>query len=102
MEGLAEAASIAESLKAKGKTFDLNELRAMFMIQIGLGDYNEIETSINALNRGFITLLEAAEPLSAMSLIRLQLENLTFLKVELMHSFRVLYRVFNEDVNQYT
>lgn len=34
----------------------------MFMIQIGLGDFNEIETSINALNRGFIKLLEAAEP----------------------------------------
>ena len=35
VEGLAEAAApIAESLKAKGEAFDLNELRAMFMIQI--------------------------------------------------------------------
>ena len=97
VEGLAEAAApIAESLKTKGEAFDLNELRAMFMIQIGLGDFNEIETSINALNRGFIKLLEAAEPLAAMPLIRLQLENLTFLKAELMNPFRVLYRVFNE------
>lgn len=66
------------------------------MIQVRLGDFNEIETSINALNRGFIKLLEAAEPLAAMPLIRLQLENLTFLKAEPMNPFRVLYRVFNE------
>ena len=31
-----------------------------------------------------------------MPLIRLQLENLTFLKAELMYPFRILYRVFNE------
>ncbi len=29
----------------------------MVMIQLGLGDFIEIDTSINALNRGFITLL---------------------------------------------
>lgn len=97
VEGFAElAAPLVESMKAKGKAFDLNELRAMVMIQLGLGDFIEIDTSINALNRGFITLLEAAEPLAAMPLIRLQLENLTFLKAELMYPFRILYRVFNE------
>lgn len=97
IEGIEEAlAPLAESMKAKGEAFDENELRAMVMIQMGLGDFVEIETSINALNRGFITLLEATEPLAAMPLIRLQLENLTFLKAELMYPFRVLYRVFNE------
>lgn len=68
----------------------MNELRAMVMIQLGLGDFIEIDTSINALNRGFITLLNAAEPLAAMPLIRLQLENLTFLKAELMYPFRMI------------
>lgn len=97
IEGIEELiAPLKESITAKGKAFDLNELRAMVMIQLGLGDFIEIDTSINALNRGFITLLEAAEPLAAMPLIRLQLENLTFLKAELMYPFRILYRVFNE------
>lgn len=60
VEGLTElTAPIIESIRAKGEAFDLNELRAMFFIQIGLGDFVEISTSINALNRGFITLLEA-------------------------------------------
>lgn len=97
IEGLTElTAPIVESIRAKGEAFDLNELRAMFFIQIGLGDFVEISTSINALNRGFITLLEANEPLAAMPLIRLQLENLTYLAAELKYPFRVLYRVFNE------
>ena len=97
IEGIEELiAPLKESITAKGNAFDLNELRSMVMIQLGLGDFIEIDTSINALNRGFIKLLEAAEPLAAMPLIRLQLENLTFLKAELMYPFRVLYRVFNE------
>lgn len=97
IEGIDELiAPLKDSIKAKGEAFDMNEFRAMVMIQLGLGDFVEIETSINALNRGFIKLLEAAEPLAAMPLIRLQLENLTFLKAELMYPFRVLYRVFNE------
>lgn len=97
IEGIDELiAPLKDSIKAKGEAFDMNEFRAMALIQLGLGDFVEIETSINVLNRGFIKLLEAAEPLAAMPLIRLQLENLTFLKAELMYPFRELYRVFNE------
>jgi hypothetical protein len=83
-------------VESLGYNFNENELRAMDYLTIGLGDFSEIETSINALNRGFITLLEAAEPLAAMPLIRLQLDNLTYLAAELNHPFRVLYRVFRE------
>lgn len=54
IEGIEELiAPLKESITAKGKAFDLNELRAMVMIQLGLGDFIEIDTSINALNRGF-------------------------------------------------
>lgn len=83
-------------VESKGYIFNENEYRGMGYLEIGLGDFYEISTSINALNRGFIKLLEVAEPLAAMPLIRLQLENLTFLKAELMYHFRILYRVFNE------
>ena len=87
---------IRTNVESKGYTFNENELRGMAYIEIGLGDFVEIETSINALNRGFITLLEATEPLAAMPLIRLQLDNLTYLAAELKYPFRVLYRVFRE------
>ena len=98
VDGFAElTAPLVESMKAKDEAFDVNELRAMYYIQIGLGDFVEIQTSINALIRGFITLLENNEPLAAMPLIRLQLENLTYLAAELKYPFRVLYRVFNDE-----
>ena len=83
-------------VESKGYIFNENEYRGMGYLEIGLGDFYEISTSINALNRGFIKLLEAAEPLAAMPLIRLQLDNLTYLASELKHTFRVLYEVFRE------
>lgn len=83
-------------VESRGYSFDENEYRGMRYLEIGLGDFYEIQTSINALNRGFIKLLEATEPLAAMPLIRLQLDNLTYLAAELKHPFRVLYKVFRE------
>lgn len=83
-------------VESRGYSFNENEYRGMGYLEIGLGDFYEISTSINALNRGFIKLLEAAEPLAAMPLIRLQLDNLTYLAAELKHPFRVLYKVFRE------
>lgn len=97
IEGIEElAAPFRKSIEAKGEAFNENMFRAMTFIQFGWGDFYEIETSINALNRGFITLIEAGEELAAMPLIRLQLENLTYLKAELLYPFRVLYKVFQE------
>ena len=83
-------------VESRGYSFDENENRGMRYLEIGLGDFYEIQTSINALNRGFIQLLEATEPLAAMPLIRLQLDNLTYLAAELKYPFRVLYKVFRE------
>ena len=91
-----------ESIKAelKGKLqvedFNENEFRAMLYIQAGFGDWAEMATSIDAINRGFIKLLEAAEPLAALPLIRLQLENLTYIVAELKYPFRILHKVFIE------
>lgn len=87
---------IKKQVSERGFIFNPDEYRAMGYLEIGLGDYYEIFTSINALNRGFIKLLEEAEPLAAMPLIRLQLDNLTYLAAELKHPFRVLYKVFRE------
>lgn len=83
-------------VESKGYSFDENENRGMRYLEIGLGDFYEIQTSINAMNRGFIKLLEATEPLAAMPLIRLQLDNQIYLAAELKHPFRVLYKVFRE------
>lgn len=76
-------------LEAKG-----GEYRAMYFLQFGLDDVIDIASSIDSLNRGFIKLLEAAEPLAAMALVRLQLDNLTYLAAELKYPFRILYKVF--------
>ena len=88
-EALTEAEAEAE---AEG-----NDYRALFTIEGGLDEFHHLADSIDALNRGFITLLEAprSEPLAAMPLVRLQLDNLTYLAAELKYPFRVLYRVFN-------
>lgn len=71
-----------------------NESRAMTFRQCGISEINYIEESINGFNRGFMILLEAAEPLAAMALVRLQLDNLTYLAAELKYPFRILYKVY--------
>ena len=71
-----------------------NESRALTFRNCGISEINYIHSSINSLNRGFYILLESAEPLAAMPLIRLQLDNLTYLAAELKHPFRVLYKVY--------
>lgn len=86
---------LIEGLNIKGG-FNPDEFRAMLYIQAGYGDWSELAASIDAMNKGFIKLLEAAEPLAAMPLIRLQLENLTYLFAELKYPFRILHKVFIE------
>lgn len=71
-----------------------NASRALTFRQCGISEINYIQESINSLNRGFMVLLEAAEPLSAMALVRLQLDNLTYLAAELKYPFRILYKVY--------
>lgn len=90
--------SIIAELRSKLQIedFDKDEFRAMLYLQAGFGDWSEIAASIDTVNRGFIKLLEAAEPLAAMPLIRLQLENLTYIAAELKYPFRILHKVFIE------
>lgn len=74
-----------------------NDSRALTFRQCGISEINYIQDSINSLNRGFMILLEAAEPLAAMALVRLQLDNLTYLAAELKYPFRILYKVYFKD-----
>lgn len=71
-----------------------NESRALTFRQCGISELNYIQDSIDSLNRGFFILLESAEPLAAMALVRLQLDNLTYLAAELKYPFRILYKVY--------
>lgn len=96
-EGLFEAETLEDILKeeilSKIEAHG-NEVRALTFLQCGISEFNYIESSISSLNRGFIKLLEAAEPLAAMALVRLQLDNLTYLAAELKYPFRILYKVY--------
>lgn len=70
------------------------ESRASTLRLVGFSEIHFISESIHSLNRGFAVLLEAAEPLAAMALVRLQLDNLTYLAAEIKYPFRILYKVY--------
>ena len=89
-----------EEVKAKveseGFTFLEREYKATLNLMLGMGEFDYIEDAIDSTNRGFINLLKAGESLPAMALIRLQLENLTYIYAEFKHPFRVLSEVFKK------
>jgi hypothetical protein len=72
------------------------ELRAFYTICSGYDDFCDILDSIFGLNRGFKILLDNTEAVAAMALIRLQIDNLTYLAAELKYPFRILYKVFRK------
>lgn len=68
--------------------------RAWYMINCGYDYFTLIAESINGLNRSFNLLLEAGELATAKALIRLQLDNLTYVVAELKYPFRIFYKVY--------
>lgn len=68
--------------------------RAWYMINCGYDYFTLIAESINGLNRSFNLLLEAGELTTAKALIRLQLDNLTYVMAELKYPFRIFYKVY--------
>lgn len=68
--------------------------RAWYMINCGWDYFTLIADSINSLNRSFNLLLEAGELAVAKALIRLQLDNLTYVMEELKYPFRIFYKVY--------
>lgn len=75
------------------------EQKAYVRISCGWDYYTLLQDSINSLNRSFSILIEAGEVNAAMALIRLQLDNLTYLLAELKYPFRVLQRVYFKNEN---
>ena len=88
-------ATLKEQLEIKGG-FREEELRVMFNITAGWNDYTSIHQSIQALNYGFFNLLKNNLPQSAMPLVRLQIENLTYLAAEAKYPFKILRKVYIE------
>ena len=68
--------------------------RAWYLINCGWDYFTLIAESINSLNRSFNLLLEAGELATAKALIRLQLDNLTYVVAELKYPFRIFYKVY--------
>lgn len=68
--------------------------RAWYLINCGWDYFTLIAESINGLNRSFNLLLEAGELTTAKALIRLQLDNLTYVMAELKYPFRIFYKVY--------
>lgn len=75
------------------------EERAWLMINCGIDYFTFIADSVNSLNRSFSLLLEAGELTTAKALIRLQLDNLTYVMAELKYPFRIFYKVYIKGKN---
>lgn len=61
----------------------------------GLCDYDPIITAIINYNRAFKKLLDIKEPLVAMPIIRIQMENLVYLFAESLYPNKILYKVYD-------
>lgn len=79
--------SIAE-VEAKGV-----EWMAYYLINGNEDVYINIFCSVDCLNRAFVKLLDMGEVTVAHTLIRLQLDNLTYIFAEILYPFNVLYKV---------
>ena len=64
-------------------------------LNCGLDDFNSLSEAIIIYNRCFIDLLGEAEARVALSLIRMQLENLTATYAETLHPFQILHKIFD-------
>lgn len=93
-----------EKLKARFTFNDLkNSSRYYFPIMDRLdnrtergNDFSVIFDTIMIYNRAFIKLLADAESYAAYALVRLQLDNITYLYAEYKHPFKVLNTIFNK------
>ena len=61
----------------------------------GMCDYDPIITAIINYNRAFKKLLDIKEPLVAMPIVRIQMENLVYLFAESCHPNKILYKVYD-------
>jgi hypothetical protein len=69
------------------------------LLNTGDDDLFNIFDTLNIYNRCFIDLLNKAEALVALPLIRLQLENLTAIYAETLHPFQILHRLYDGGKN---
>lgn len=75
------------------------EQKAWVIINCGIDYFTLIADSVNGINRSFNLLLEAGELATAKALIRLQLDNLTYVMAELKYPFRIFYKVYFKGKN---
>ena len=73
-----------------------DEFRAYCTLEKGLDDYGNLWDSVRCLNRAFVKLLDDAEILVAYPLIRLQLDNLTYIFAEMLYPCKVLHKIFKK------
>lgn len=62
---------------------------------LGFCDYDPIITAIINYNRAFKKLLDIKEPLVAMPIVRIQMENLVYLYAESLYPNKILYKVYD-------
>lgn len=62
---------------------------------LGMCDYDPICTAIINYNRAFKKLLDIKEPLVAMPIVRIQMENLVYLYAESCYPNKILYKVYD-------
>lgn len=92
---------------AEGKSevepeFEDDNERLAVLTKLGLDDFCPIIENVIMLDRCFCKLLNSLEPLCALSLVRIQMDNLKHIYAETKYPGTVLYRIYEKgrDLNQ--
>lgn len=86
-----EAPDTIEEVEARG-----DEYRGYDFLCANWDDFAYAFNSVNRINRVFAKLLDDGEIMVAHILIRVQLDNLTYIYAEMCYPFKVLYKVFEK------
>lgn len=92
----------ADGLMYEEPEYEGDEERVALLTAIGYDDYSAIIENVVMLDRCFCKLLDTVEPLCALSLVRIQMDNLKHIYAETKYPGKVLYKIYvkGRDLNQ--
>ena len=82
--------------------FTSNEERLTTKVNLGFDDFTPMIENVITINRCFIKLLKSVEPLGALALVRVQIDNLKHIYAETKYPNKILHRIYEvgRELNQ--
>lgn len=84
------------------ETPDEDRTRLWEKVNLGIDDFTPMIENVVTINRSFHKLLKSLEPLAALALVRIQIDNLKHIFAEVKYPAKILYRIYENgrDLNQ--